>query len=102
MIPKQAAFLLQGHIPAAASVLPCSGPSAEHEPSTAPGFNAEAVTMFLPVVLCNNVYLLYTSETKSPHAAEPGPPPLHSMRCPDHFYQKSFPQEVKDRPSKMH
>ena len=42
------------------------------------------------------------SATKSFHTAEPGPPPLHSVRCPDHFYQKSFAQKVKDRPSKMH
>ena len=49
-----------------------------------------------------NECAIYNSETKSFHAAEPGPLPLHSVRCPDHFYQKSFSQEIKDRPSKKH
>ena len=35
-------------------------------------------------------------------AAESGPPPLHSVRCPDHFCLESFPQELKVRRSKMH
>ena len=35
-------------------------------------------------------------------AAESGPPPLHSVRCPDHFSQESFPQELKVRRLKMH
>ena len=35
-------------------------------------------------------------------AAESGPPPLHSVRCPDHCCQESFPQDLKVRRLKMH
>ena len=42
------------------------------------------------------------SETDSFHDTEPGPLPIHSVRSADHCYQKSFPHEIKERPSKMH
>ena len=35
-------------------------------------------------------------------AADSGPPPLHLVRCPDHFCLESFPQELKVRRSKMY
>ena len=47
-------------------------------------------------------YVLGISETDSFHNTEPGPLPIHSVRSADHFYQKSFPQKFKERPSKMH
>ena len=47
-------------------------------------------------------WLVGISETDSFHDTEPGPLPIHSVRSADHFYQKSFPQKFKERPSKMH
>ena len=47
-------------------------------------------------------WILYTITGTSFDAAESGPPPLHSVRCPDHFCLESFPQELKVRRSKMH
>ena len=53
--------------------------------------------------LSDNVqYTLDTIAGTSFDAAESGPPPLHSVRCPDHFCLESFPQELKVRRSKMH
>ena len=48
------------------------------------------------------VYLIESIAGTSFDAAESGPPPLHSVRCPDHFCQKSFPQKLKFRRLKMH
>ena len=47
-------------------------------------------------------YLLESIAGTSFDAAESGPPPLHSVRCPDHCCQESFPQDLKVRRLKMH
>ena len=46
--------------------------------------------------------ILVTIAGTSFDAAESGPPPLHSVRCPDHFCLESFPHELKVRRLKMH
>ena len=51
---------------------------------------------------CHEPWPLDTIAGTSFDAAESGPPPLHSVRCPDHFCLESFPQELEVRRSKMH
>ena len=49
--------------------------------------------------------ILWVIESIAGHsfdAAESGPPPWHSVRCPDHFCQKTFPQELKVTRLKRH
>ena len=48
------------------------------------------------------IYVVDNIAGTSIDAADSGPPPLHSVRCPDHLCQESFPQELKVTRSKMH